>query len=279
MLGKSVSGAGDNNTDGFADIIIGAPTNDTGEPNGGAAYVFNGYSGSFPEDLTTASASMVFTGAADLSLLGWSVSYTRDMNDDGINELDVSEPVQPGWTGINDLNGRVHIYSGSDGSLFHTVVGETREDLFGFSVCGAKNSTSTAPLDLIVGTYDNDIGGTNAGRAYVYYFGDNDEDGILDNCDNCPNLYNPGQIDTDGDGIGDDCCCLDFAGNANCSESQIPDISDITRLIDYLYITHDPLCCPEEADANVSGGEPDIADITRLIDYLYITHDALADCP
>ena len=74
-------------------------------------------------------------------------------------------------------------------------------------------------------------------------------------------------------------CCIGFTGNVDCSEDEEPDISDIVRLIDYLYISHAPLCCPEEADANGSGGEPDISDITRLIDYLYISHDALADCP
>ena len=73
-------------------------------------------------------------------------------------------------------------------------------------------------------------------------------------------------------------CCVGTTGDANCTGGD-PDISDITRLIDYLYLSHDPLCCLEEADANASGGEPDISDITRLIDYLYVSHAALADCP
>ncbi|MFZ5980147.1 MAG: M1 family aminopeptidase [Candidatus Zixiibacteriota bacterium] len=74
-------------------------------------------------------------------------------------------------------------------------------------------------------------------------------------------------------------CCIGTVGNVNCSAEETPDISDITRLIDYLYLSHDPLCCQEEADANVSGGEPDISDITRLIDFLYLSHSNLADCP
>ncbi|MBN1213677.1 MAG: VCBS repeat-containing protein [candidate division Zixibacteria bacterium] len=74
-------------------------------------------------------------------------------------------------------------------------------------------------------------------------------------------------------------CCIGDVGNVNCSEEETPDISDITRLIDYLYISHAPLCCPAEADANISGGEPDIADITRLIDFLYISHAPVAPCP
>jgi len=98
-------------------------------------------------------------------------------------------------------------------------------------------------------------------------------------------FYSPGLVAVDHDCnwgpcyIEDPCCCELKRGNANCSVEDEPDISDITRLIDYLYTSHAPLCCVDEADANASGGEPDISDITRLIDYLYLTHAPLADCP
>ena len=73
-------------------------------------------------------------------------------------------------------------------------------------------------------------------------------------------------------------CCTEFRGNVNCSEFEQPDISDITRLIDYLYLSHNSLCCPPEADCNASGGDPDISDITALIDHLYLSHKPLAQC-
>ncbi|MFZ5980786.1 MAG: fibrobacter succinogenes major paralogous domain-containing protein [Candidatus Zixiibacteriota bacterium] len=66
-------------------------------------------------------------------------------------------------------------------------------------------------------------------------------------------------------------------GDINCSGGE-PDISDITRLIDYLYLSHNPLCDPMIADVNSSGGEPDISDITRLIDFLYLSQAPL-NCP
>ncbi|MFZ5980381.1 MAG: SBBP repeat-containing protein [Candidatus Zixiibacteriota bacterium] len=113
-------------------------------------------------------------------------------------------------------------------------------------------------------------------------YNDIDTDGVCGDIDNCPFFYNPDQLDADSNGIGDACesCCVGETGNANCSASETPDISDITRLIDYLYLTHTPLCCPEEADANGSGGpEPDISDITKLIDFLYLSHNPLPACP
>jgi len=86
------------------------------------------------------------------------------------------------------------------------------------------------------------------------------------------------------DGVPSQCpdlggCCSGFTGNINCSVSDDPDISDITALIDFLYLSGTPLCCAEEADVNKSGGEPDISDITALIDNLYLSHTPLPLCP
>ena len=36
-------------------------------------------------------------------------------------------------------------------------------------------------------------------------YDDQDQDNICDMFDNCPNFWNPGQIDSDGDGLGDAC--------------------------------------------------------------------------
>ncbi|MFZ5980290.1 MAG: thrombospondin type 3 repeat-containing protein [Candidatus Zixiibacteriota bacterium] len=121
----------------------------------------------------------------------------------------------------------------------------------------------------------------NCPNNYNPFNEDTDSDGVGDLCDNCITVYNPDQADENMNTIGDACesCCIGTTGNANCSEEEEPDITDITRLIDFLYISHAELCCLEEADVNGSGGEPDISDITRLIDYLYISHYTLVPCP
>ena len=134
------------------------------------------------------------------------------------------------------------------------------------------------PDEDLDGTFDDVDNCLNKYNPFQY---DIDADGVGDSCDNCIYDYNPGQEDDDEDNIGNACegCCVGVTGNVDCSEEETPDISDIVRLIDYLYLSHAELCCPLEADVNKSGGEPDISDIVRLIDYLYLSHDPLAECP
>jgi len=109
---------------------------------------------------------------------------------------------------------------------------------------------------------------------------DDDNDGYDDDMDNCPLTYNPGQEDSESNGVGDACrsCCIGYTGNTNCSLEEEIDISDITALINIIY-QQGPICCDDETDINRNGGILDITDIVMLIQHLYITHEPLPDCP
>jgi photosystem II stability/assembly factor-like uncharacterized protein len=74
-------------------------------------------------------------------------------------------------------------------------------------------------------------------------------------------------------------CCIGRTGNVDCDSADATDISDLTVLIDNLYVNFTPLCC--KAEANVDGspdGNVDIGDVTGLIDYLYVNFTLPAAC-
>jgi hypothetical protein len=73
-------------------------------------------------------------------------------------------------------------------------------------------------------------------------------------------------------------CCQGYTGNVDCDLGDGCDISDLSALIDNLYITFTALCCMEEANVD---GQPgiDISDLSALIDYLYISFTPPAACP
>jgi len=79
---------------------------------------------------------------------------------------------------------------------------------------GSPSALSTTGTFSFPGTYQlrleaNDGASVSASDLFVLARGtsggDADGDGATDDVDNCPTLVNPGQIDTDGDGFGDDC--------------------------------------------------------------------------
>jgi hypothetical protein len=77
-------------------------------------------------------------------------------------------------------------------------------------------------------------------------------------------------------------CCGNFTGgttgNCNCSADGAINLADITRLIDFVYISQSPLCCQENGDINGDGTSANLADITRLIDHVYISQSPTAAC-
>lgn len=114
---------------------------------------------------------------------------------------------------------------------------------------------------------------------------DSDGDGVMDADDNCVTTYNPDQADWDSNNIGDlcDACCGRYTsgltGNIDCSDDGRRNLSDITRLIDRVYISKLDLCCEE--NGNVDGdfeSRINLADITFLIDHVYIRRQETQPC-
>ena len=103
-FGVSVSSAGDLNSDGYSDVIVGAYS--YGADNNGRAYIF--YGGSSPDN----TADVIMTGEATSNYFGVSVSSAGDLNSDGYSDVIV------GANAYNSYTGRTYIYYG--GCLLYT---------------------------------------------------------------------------------------------------------------------------------------------------------------
>jgi len=118
-----------------------------------------------PEALTM----KFFTGQAAGDQFGVSVSTAGDVNGDGYSDVIVG--AQGNDAGGTDA-GRAYIFFGGismDNTADVIMTGEAIDDRFGYSVSTAGDVNGDGYSDVIVGAYSNDIGGTDAGRVYIFF--------------------------------------------------------------------------------------------------------------
>ena len=158
QFGFSVSGAGDVNGDGVADLIVGARLDDNNGSNSGSARVFSG---------TDGSVLYTFDGDSAGDFFGQSVSGAGDVNGDGFDDLIVGAPLDS----IDPIDvtdsGSARVLSGADGSVLYTFNGDSALDAFGNSVSGAGDVNGDGFDDLIVGAPTDSTNGTDSGSATV----------------------------------------------------------------------------------------------------------------
>lgn len=187
--GTSVSGAGDLNKDGKADVIIGSPGSAPGGISAaGSNHVIFGsasLSSIFQISLSSLMSSTGFQFNGDpitVGNSGISVSNIGDVNNDGVDDVII------GAHGGGGQAGRAHVIFGStnvgnsgviegstlDGSDGFVIHGEVVGDQCGSTVSHAGDFNNDGIKDFIIGARDaSPYGKTRAGSAYVVYGGPN----------------------------------------------------------------------------------------------------------
>ncbi len=137
--GLSVAGAGDVNSDGFSDVIVGAPYDTNGETNEGRAYVYHGSA----SGLSTIANQVLEENVVGASF-GVDVDAAGDVNGDGFSDVTVGSP----FTAVpGSLGGRASLYlgtaagMGNDPGWLIAVTGAN--DLLGHWPPGRETSTVT----------------------------------------------------------------------------------------------------------------------------------------
>ncbi|NOQ54802.1 MAG: hypothetical protein GQ558_09390, partial [Thermoplasmata archaeon] len=175
--GWSVAGAGDVNGDGCDDIIIGALYNDEGfseyEKNIGQTYLIFGKRSGWTMDTDLSSSDASFRGKRSVDRCGQSIAGAGDVDGDGYDDIIIS-------TFLKTLNGTAvgHsylIFGKASGWSMDTNVSNASASYFGevnsekdcLSVAGAGDVNGDGFDDILIGYWDNDEGGNDAGQTYL----------------------------------------------------------------------------------------------------------------
>lgn len=158
--GRAVSGAGDINGDGFADLIIGA----NGYYSTGSAYVVFGKASAFPKlialsDLSGVKGMRIDGGGS--SLLGRSVAFASDINGDGFADILIGAP-------SDEPSGAGYVIYGRAPDTARTRLGSAADQY----ISGGKFADSISGLsgdDVIEGRKGADDIDGGAGRDAASY--------------------------------------------------------------------------------------------------------------
>ncbi|MBI2416219.1 MAG: FG-GAP repeat protein [Candidatus Kerfeldbacteria bacterium] len=176
FAGQAVASAGDINGDGFQDMLIGAPNNDTAGANAGAAYIIYGQNAQFTSPISLSDSIVVpLSGVTAGDTAGYAVAGAGDVNNDGFDDFLIGAYRRSSGAGSAYL-----IYGQSQTLTAVTLAqavtaggaeftGEMANDQAGYAVAGAGDVNGDGYDDFLIGANTMADGGTNAGAAYIIY--------------------------------------------------------------------------------------------------------------
>jgi hypothetical protein len=177
--GSSVSGAGDVNGDGLADVIVSAPDADPNGTSSGRAYVVFGKADTDPvslADVAQGAGGFVLDGEIEEDGLYQRVSGAGDVNGDGLNDVIVGAPSALSSAGRTYVvfgkadTDTVALADVAQGLGGFAMDGEAGNDNSGGSVSGAGDMNNDGLADVVVGAGTASPNGvSSSGRAYVVF--------------------------------------------------------------------------------------------------------------
>ncbi len=175
-LGADVADVADLNSDGKADIAIGANQADSGGANSGTTYVILGRSSNATINVGSLGiGGFTIKGAAAQEISGDAVANAGDVNADGRDDLVIG--AFAAGANSRSQSGSAFVVFGqavpgdvdlaSLGSKGFRIDGAAAGDFLGFSVAGIGDINADGRDDMALGAPSADFGGTSTGSTYV----------------------------------------------------------------------------------------------------------------
>ena len=163
--GISVASAGDVNSDGYSDVLVGAYTYTTGASQDGKAYLYLG-------SATGLSITPAWTAIGSMSAeyFGAGLASAGDVNGDGYGDVLVGGY---GYSNGQSQEGRAYLFYGSAAGLAvspaWTKESNFNTGIFGITLATAGDVNGDGYSDVVIGGFQVSNPLANEGKVYVFY--------------------------------------------------------------------------------------------------------------
>jgi len=155
LFGGALAGLEDVNGDNVGDFLVGAAYHDVqGEIDCGSVFLYLG---------GQSTPYLTLSGGEAQEYFGWSLARVPD------HDGDLKPDYLVGAPGASNARGKVYLFSGAQGTLIHTLIGENDGDRFGSGVSSAGDVNQDGLADLLIGAPRYNQGTlVDCGKAYIF---------------------------------------------------------------------------------------------------------------